>query len=75
MFLKWLEAAEKIAEIASHINEYVRQNENFMKILAIQKSFDSSAPKLLTPGRQFIKEGLLKKVKHTVIKSKSLKVK
>ncbi|CAL1543406.1 unnamed protein product [Lymnaea stagnalis] len=61
-YISLSEAAEKIAEIASHINEHIRQNENFMKMLAIQRSFDSSAPKLLAPGRQFIKEGPLKKV-------------
>ncbi|BFZ15885.1 hypothetical protein BsWGS_18924 [Bradybaena similaris] len=59
---KLKEATEKIGEIASHINEHVRQNENFIKMLAIQRMFDSSAPKLLTPGRLFLKEGLLKKV-------------
>ncbi|XP_005099517.1 putative protein tag-52 [Aplysia californica] len=59
---KLREAADKLAEIASHINEHIRQNENFMKMLAIQRSFDSSAPKLLAPGRQFIKEGPLKKM-------------
>lgn len=56
------EAAERMADIAMHINEHIRQNENFMKMLAIQRSFDSSAPKLLAPGRIFIKEGPLKKV-------------
>ncbi|KAH9519224.1 putative protein tag-52 [Bulinus truncatus] len=56
------DAANKIAEIATHINECLRQNENFLKTLAIQKSFDNSAPKLLSPGRFFIKEGPLKKV-------------
>ncbi|KAK6973131.1 rho guanine nucleotide exchange factor 39 [Biomphalaria glabrata] len=56
------DAANKIAEIAAHINECLRQNENFLKTLTIQKSFDSSAPKLLMPGRFFIKEGPLKKV-------------
>jgi hypothetical protein len=31
-------------------------------MLSIQKSFDSSAPKILAPGREFLKEGVLKKV-------------
>ncbi|CAG5131031.1 unnamed protein product [Candidula unifasciata] len=61
-YQKLKEATEKIAEIASHINEHVRQNENFIKMLAIQRMFDSSAPKLLAPGRLFLKEGPLKKV-------------
>ena len=45
-----------------HINEHVRQHENFQKMLSIQNSFDSSAPNILEPGREFIKEGHLKKV-------------
>ncbi|GFN87770.1 hypothetical protein PoB_001427600 [Plakobranchus ocellatus] len=56
------EATAVIEEIATHINEHIRQNENFQKMLSIQRSFDSSAPKLLAPGRTFIKEGPLKKV-------------
>ncbi|XP_050409278.1 rho guanine nucleotide exchange factor 39 [Patella vulgata] len=56
------EAAKQMGEIASHINEHVRQHENFQKMLSIQNSFDSSAPKLMSPGRQFIKEGVLNKV-------------
>lgn len=35
-------------------------------MLSIQKCFDKSAPKLLTPGREFIKEGILKKVKFAI---------
>ena len=31
-------------------------------MLSIQKIFDSSAPKILQPGRIFLKEGVLKKV-------------
>ena len=56
------EATKQIGEIALHINEHMRQHENFQKMLSIQKSFDSSAPKILTPGRIFLKEGPLKKV-------------
>ncbi|KAK7477585.1 hypothetical protein BaRGS_00031190 [Batillaria attramentaria] len=56
------EATKQIADIAMHINEHIRQHENFQKMLAIQKCFDSSAPKILQPGRVFLKEGPLKKV-------------
>lgn len=56
------EAAQQIGEIASHINEHMKQHENFQKMLSIQKSFDSSAPKILAPGREFLREGVLKKV-------------
>jgi hypothetical protein len=56
------EATKQIADIANHINEHMRQHKNFQKMLAIQKTFDNSAPKILQPGRVFIKEGPLKKV-------------
>ena len=56
------EAAKQVAEIAHHINEHVRQHENFQKMLTIQNSFDSSAPNILAPGREFVKEGKLSKV-------------
>lgn len=56
------EAAHQVGEIATHINEHIRQHENFQKMLAIQNSFDNSAPKILAPGRQFLKEGQLRKV-------------
>ncbi|XP_060588006.1 rho guanine nucleotide exchange factor 39-like [Ruditapes philippinarum] len=56
------EAAKQVGEIARHINEHVRQNENFQKMLSIHNSFDNSAPKILAPGRVFIKEGKLNKI-------------
>ena len=56
------DAAKQIGDIAIHINEDVRRHENFQKMLSIQNSFDSSAPNILEPGREFIKEGPLKKV-------------
>ncbi|RUS81917.1 hypothetical protein EGW08_010303 [Elysia chlorotica] len=61
-YTKLKEATAVIGAIATHINEHIRQNENFQKMLSIQRSFDNSAPKLLCPGRTFIKEGPLKKV-------------
>ncbi|XP_069133251.1 rho guanine nucleotide exchange factor 39-like [Argopecten irradians] len=56
------EATKQVTDIAAHINDHIKQHDNFQKMLAIQKSFDSSAPKILAPGREFIKEGPLKKV-------------
>ncbi|PVD33338.1 hypothetical protein C0Q70_04592 [Pomacea canaliculata] len=61
-YLQLKEATQQIGEIAMYINEHIRQHENFQKMLAIQKCFDSSAPKILQPGRLFLKEGQLKKV-------------
>ena len=56
------EACNQIGSVATHINEHIKQQDNFMKMFAIQKSLGPTAPKLLIPGRVFIKEGTLKKV-------------
>ncbi|XP_064601200.1 rho guanine nucleotide exchange factor 39-like [Liolophura sinensis] len=56
------EATKKIKEVAWHINEHIRQHENFQKMLDIQNRLSGSAPKILAPGRLFVKEGCLKKV-------------
>ncbi|XP_046861391.1 FYVE, RhoGEF and PH domain-containing protein 4-like [Xenia sp. Carnegie-2017] len=62
-FSKLKEAVDQISKMALDINENIRQHENFQKILSIQNSFSrESAPKLLAPGRVFIKEGTLLKV-------------
>ena len=58
-----LEAVSQVSAVANHINDHIKQQDNFMKMLAIQKSLcGPSAPKILVPGRMFIKEGRLKKV-------------
>ena len=58
-----LDAVNLVGEVANHINEHIKQQDNFMKMIAIQKSLAGpSAPKLIVPGRVFIKEGTLKKV-------------
>ncbi|PVD33339.1 hypothetical protein C0Q70_04593 [Pomacea canaliculata] len=60
-YLQLKEATQQIGKITMHINEDIRKHENFQKMLAIQKCFDSSAPQILKPGRLFLKEGPLKK--------------
>ena len=56
-------ATEQLEAIGSHINEYIRQHENFHKMLSIQNSLTGdSVPTILVPGRRFIKEGRLMKV-------------
>ena len=57
------EACRQISEVATHINNHIKQQDNFIKMLAIQKSLSgAAAPRLLTPGRVFVKEGPLRKV-------------
>lgn len=56
-------ATEQLEAIGTHINEYIRQHENFHKMLSIQNSLTGdSVPTILVPGRRFIKEGRLMKI-------------
>ena len=44
----------EINKVAHHINENIRQRENFQKMLSIQKSLTGvGAPKVLAPGAVF----------------------
>jgi len=62
-FEKLQEATVEINKVAHHINENIRQRENFQKMLSIQKALTGEgAPKILAPGRLFIREGPLLKV-------------
>lgn len=62
-FEKLQEATVEINKVAHHINENIRQRENFQKMLSIQNALTGEgAPKILAPGRLFIKEGPLLKV-------------
>ena len=45
------EATVEINKVAHHINENIRQRENFQKMLSIQNSLTGEgAPKILAPG-------------------------
>ncbi|CAH3158863.1 unnamed protein product [Porites lobata] len=62
-FDKLQEATVEINKVAHHINENIRQRENFQKMLSIQNALTGEgAPKILAPGRLFIREGPLLKV-------------
>jgi len=51
-----------MSAVANHINEHIKQQDNFMKMLAIQRGLTGPlGPKILIPGRIFIKEGPLRK--------------
>ena len=63
IFLMVADAHRQVGEVAQHINDHIKQHDNFQKMLAIQKSLHGpQAPKIMIPSRVFIKEGLLKKV-------------
>lgn len=56
------EVLTQVNDVAEYVNECVRDYDNSLTILNIQKRLDSCAPKLMVPGRKFIMEGMLKKV-------------
>ena len=61
----WLtEAMKQVSAVARHINDHIKQQDNFMRMLAIQRSLACTAgPRILIPGRVFVKEGQLRKVR------------
>ncbi|XP_013402225.1 rho guanine nucleotide exchange factor 39 [Lingula anatina] len=60
------DAAIMIAGVAAHINEHIKEHDNFQKMLAIQNNLTgNTAPRIVAPGRRFIKDGMLKKVSRT----------
>jgi hypothetical protein len=56
------EALEQIDAVAWHINEQLREHENNMKMVDIQKSLCGGFPKIIAPGRKLLKQGNLMKV-------------
>ena len=61
-------ATQQIEVVASHMNDYIRQLENSKKMLALQKKFTGSfIPAIIAPGRQFVKEGRLMKVRERIL--------
>ncbi len=63
------EALGQIESVAWHINEQLREHENALKMLDIQKSLVGCYPKILTPGRRLVKQGNLMKVPKTATTS------
>lgn len=56
-------ALQQVTAVADHVNNFIRQQENFRKMVSIQNSFTGNyVPGIVAPGRQFIREGLLMKV-------------
>jgi len=55
-------ALEQIEAVAWHINEQLREHENSLRMLDIQRSLVGGQPKVIAPGRKLLKQGLLMKV-------------
>lgn len=61
-YLNLKKAYQVIENVATFVNETIRQHEMFITMLEIQKSLTGFDEVLLVPGRTFIKRGIVKKV-------------
>ncbi|RHZ77063.1 hypothetical protein Glove_186g170 [Diversispora epigaea] len=57
-----IKAFQIIENVATFVNETIRQHEMFVTMLEIQKSLAGFDEALLVPGRRFIKRGTVKKI-------------
>lgn len=48
-------ALKQIEGVAHHINEQIREQENMQRMIRIQRSLLHGNPKIVIPGRRFIK--------------------
>ena len=48
-------ALKQIEDVAHHINEQIREHENMQRMIRIQRSLAQGNPKIIRPGRRFIK--------------------
>ena len=63
-YLNLKKAYQVIENVATFVNETIRQHEMFINMLDIQKSLTGFDEVLLVPGRTFIKRGIVKKVQN-----------
>ena len=56
------EALRQIESVAWHINDQLKEHENALKMLDIQRSLQGCFPKIVVPGRRLVKQGNLMKV-------------
>ncbi|CAG8587090.1 1167_t:CDS:2, partial [Acaulospora colombiana] len=61
-YLNLKKAYQVIENVATFVNETIRQHEMFITMLEIQKSLAGFDEVLLIPGRRFIKRGTVKKI-------------
>ena len=48
-------ALNQIEAVARHINEQIRDQENMQRMIRIQRSLANGKPRIVIPGRRFIK--------------------
>lgn len=55
-------ALKSIQQVASFVNEMIREHEQMGEMLELQKSLSGLPEDLIIPGRRFLKKGMLVKV-------------
>jgi len=48
-------ALKQIEGVAHHINEQIREQENMQRMIRIQRALSNGKPRIVMPGRRFIK--------------------
>lgn len=51
--------------MAGEVNEAVREQENFQKVVDIQKAFEGNVKSIVAEGRLYVRDGSLMKVRRT----------
>ncbi|XP_049829803.1 putative protein tag-52 [Schistocerca gregaria] len=57
-----VESLSAVEEVAKHINNLMREQENMERMVRLQNSLVGGLPQIVVPGRRVLKEGLLMKV-------------
>ncbi|KAJ9579954.1 hypothetical protein L9F63_004427, partial [Diploptera punctata] len=57
-----LASLREVEKAAGHINSLVQEHENMQRMLKLQRCLCGGKPRIITPGRRLIKEGILMKV-------------
>jgi hypothetical protein len=52
----------EVEKAADHINGLVQEQANMQRMLELQNCLCNGKPRIITPGRRLLKEGLLLKV-------------
>jgi hypothetical protein len=55
-------ALAQVEQVATAVNEAIREQENFQKVVDIQKSFEGNVKTIVADGRLYVRDGLLMKV-------------
>jgi hypothetical protein len=55
-------ALAQVEQVATAVNEAIREQENFQKVVDIQKSFEGNVKTIVADGRLYVRDGTLMKV-------------